>query len=136
MNKADRKEYKRKLDYIFKNAKRIDYDWFDKDGLIIFVNDLQVVKKKNMYYIGYFAMGRNGKIYLFTQERFGDIPDSWDQMNCNVTDYVSKTLRAEFKELPHDIHFDWLFDNVSTYTLQWKTNKIYDELSLLEFKSH
>lgn len=122
MNKKCRQEYKDKLRYISEHSRCVDYDWFDKDGLIIWIDNLQ--PKKKIYYVGYFAMDRDGKFYLLTDEGI----DSWDQENCRVI----TTQRREYDKLPDDVHTDWLFKYVSTNAMLWKVNKIYDELKLLE----
>lgn len=128
MNKKCRQEYKDKLRYISEHSKCIDYDWFDKDGLIIWINDIQ--KKKNIYYVGYFAMDRDGKFHIWTDTD----PLSWDQENCRVKQNLPF---REYKSSPTmDSNIDWFFESVSVNAMLWKVNRIYDELKSLKPCSH
>jgi hypothetical protein len=123
MLKKEREEYKRKLRFISKHAQDIDYDWFDKDGLIVWIDDIQ--KKKNVYYVGYFAMDRDG-IFIVFEDEVSDVSSVWDQENCKVLDSLYKKV---FKEFPNDEVIDWLFKNVSLNSMLWRVNRIYQELS-------
>ena len=126
MYKKEREEYKRKLQFISDNAHDIDYDWFDKDGLIIWIDDLQ---KKKMFYTGYFAMDKNGKFYIFQDEspilKGIFYPEVWDAANAMVSRSLARP--KVYPEFPDNI--DWFFKNVSTNSMLWRINRIYQELS-------
>lgn len=126
MLKKDREEYKRKLQFISDNAQDIDYDWFDKDGLIVWIDDYQ---KKKMFYIGYLAMDRDGKFYVFQDESTVmpslTFPDVWDYKNQKIS--ISKIQTRTYDKLPDVI--DWFFKYVSLNSMLWRVNRIYQELS-------
>src|SRR5687768_15502160 len=123
MLKKEREEYKRKLRFISENAHDIDYDWYDNKGLIVWIDDMQ--QKKNIYYVGYFVMDRDGIFNVFTEETLYKLSDSWDQENCKVTDSIHLRSRT-YRKLPDDT-VDWLFKHVSVNSMLWKINRIYQE---------
>ena len=124
MLKKEREEYKRKLRFISEHAQDIDYDWFDSKGLIVWIDDMQ--QKKNIYYVGYFAMDRDGIFIVFGDE-VSHVSSIWDQENWKVLDSLN-LVKKVFKEFPND-EIDWLFKHVSLNSMLWRVNRIYQELS-------
>lgn len=118
----DREEYKKKLKYISEHAKHIDYDWFDKNGKIIWVNDIQYSQGNWRYDEGFLAMDRSGKFCFIVNSGEGLDAPLWDAR----------------EKMPPDCHryhkfrgweIDWLFDHVSVNSLLWKVNRIYTQLA-------
>lgn len=117
MDNAKVKVYQHKLGYIAENAKRIDYDWFDKDGETVFVNDAQT-KEDGSPIQGFYAMNREGKFcFMFDSSE----PPAWDTFNRQQPE---QRIYSDYQ--PLDV--SWLFENVSVNALLWKVNKLFDEL--------
>ena|SRR5688572_4026145 len=123
MYKKELPQYKRKLEYISKNASNIDYDWFNKHGKLILVNDVQYNEEYNTFRQGFLSMDRRGKFcFIFNvvedeKQLITDLAKDEDHP-CSINDH-------DFN--PTDL--DWIFENVSVNGLLWKINKIYDELT-------
>ena len=113
------KTYIKKLQFISQNAKRIDHEWFNPEGLIVWVNDIQYTKKG--YIQGYYAMNRKGKFCFVTKDGKADTLPLWDS-----EDY-QEPPKKEFVDFdPYCVK--WLFTNVSVNSMLWRVNRIYDEL--------
>lgn len=119
-NPFDVKMYQRKLEFISRNAKRIDHDWFRPEGYLVWVNSI-LYADDGSFKVGFYAMNRAGKFCFVFDGGYKDEQPNWDP-NSDQEPKIKKFKNYD----PLDI--DWLFMNVSVNSMLWQVNKIYDEL--------